>query len=154
MRANSYSVIRIRINHASGLTALLLLFVFRVLAQLLQAIAPVDVLPEFHQWQGSGIPYPLLLVVQLFIIAVAARIIHGIQAGTMKPQIHTGRILLVIGVMYFVVMLARLLLGLTLLTTVSWFAKLIPAFFHLVLACMVLLVGHYHFSTGRQGPGA
>ena len=48
-------------------------------------------------------------------------------------------------------MLARLLLGFTLLTHVRWFASPLPAFFHLVLAAYVLLFGYVHAqAAGRR----
>jgi hypothetical protein len=49
-------------------------------------------------------------------------------------------------------MLLRLILGLTLLSSVSWFATPIPAFFHLVLASIVLVIGHYHYRIGQGVP--
>ena len=45
-------------------------FLFRVMAQLLQALWPLDVLPSFESWHSATLPYPLLLVSQLAILAV------------------------------------------------------------------------------------
>ena len=47
------------------------------------------------------------------------------------------------GAVYFALMAARLILGLTILSSSVWFATWIPAVFHLVLASEVLLVGGY-----------
>jgi hypothetical protein len=50
----------------------------------------------------------------------------------------------VLGVLYFGSMSARLVLGLAVFSDVAWFAKPLPALFHLVLAGYVLTLGHYH----------
>ena len=51
---------------ASGAHLLLLAiltaaFLFRVMAQLLQSLWPLDVLPSFGSWHSATLPYPLLL---------------------------------------------------------------------------------------------
>ena len=131
-------------KHAYWLSGLLSLFAFRVFAQLLQAVHPVGWLPPFSEWQGSSLPYPALLTVQLLIILVLVNLIRKIGQRRLAPDVRIGRVFVVLGGIYFTVMLLRLLLGLTLLASVPWFAKSIPAFFHLVLASMLLLIGHYH----------
>ncbi len=134
------------------LSALLCLFTFRVLAQLLQVIYPVGWLPEFRQWQGSSLSYPLLLASQILIIFVVMIMIRQIGMAALKPNRRVGRRLFILGGVYFIVMLLRLILGLTLLSSVSWFATPIPAFFHLVLASIVLVIGHYHYRIGQGVP--
>ena len=66
------------------------------------------------------------------------------------PHRKVGLILLVLGAIYFTVMLVRLLIGLFVLPEHSWFGKTLPAVFHLVLASFVLLVGYYHFYIKRE----
>lgn len=131
------------------LSALLCLFIFRVLAQLLQVLHPVTSLPELQQWQGSSLPYPILLVSQLLIVFVVVIMIRRISVGALKPTRRVGYLLLTLGGVYFIAMLLRLVLGLTLLSSVFWFATPIPAFFHLVLASIVLVIGHYHYRMGQ-----
>ncbi|MEM7791418.1 MAG: hypothetical protein AAF546_08450 [Verrucomicrobiota bacterium] len=46
------------------LTLLLVIFCFRVFAQLLQAVQPVDFLPPFERWASGLLPYPILLITQ------------------------------------------------------------------------------------------
>lgn len=135
--------------HAYWLSAFLCLFIFRVVAQLLQATFPTDWMPPFTQWQGSSLPYPALLISQILIVLAVAIVIRRISTGRLKPNIRLGRLLLVLGGCYFTVMSLRLVLGLTLLSSVPWFAKPIPAFFHLVLASIVLLIGSYHYRNTR-----
>jgi hypothetical protein len=57
---------------------------------------------------------------------------------------------LTIGSLYFLSMVARLLLGLTVLNHQRWFASPIPTIFHLVLAAWVLVYGHFHWVHGEE----
>jgi hypothetical protein len=45
-------------------------------------------------------------------------------------------------------MLARLVLGATVLSSQRWFARPLPTIFHIVLATYLLLCGHYHLRFG------
>ncbi len=127
------------------LIALLLLFSLRVAGQLIQVISPTEFLPPLESWQGSKIPYGVLFGIQMAIIVLVAIVARRIWYGALVPNRRIGAILLSVGMVYFTVMLARLVLGLTVLSGHVWFAKPIPAFFHLVLAGMVLTIGHYHW---------
>lgn len=122
------------------------LFLSRVLAQLIQYLSPVTALPEFAAWQGSALPYPLLLSSQLLILLVMVYLTRRCAAGQLERRPRTGQLLGLIGGVYFSGMLLRLLLGLTLYTDHAWFAKPLPAFFHLVLAGYILTLGLYHLS--------
>ena len=121
------------------------LFAFRVAAQLVQHASPIGVLPPFEAWQGSSLRYPVLLTTQLVILAA---LVLGATAVTRRARANRqiGAWLLALGSVYFVSMSARLVLGLTLLAQVSWFAKSLPALFHMVLAGYILTLGHYHWA--------
>jgi hypothetical protein len=56
-----------------------------------------------------------------------------------------GLPVLVLAGVYFTSMLARLLLGATILHGQRWFASPLPTFFHLVLAAFLFLYGRFHF---------
>jgi hypothetical protein len=90
-----------------------------------------------------------LLSFQILIVLVVAIVIARISVGKLKPNIRRGRLLLALGGIYFFVMLLRLVFGLTIFSSVPWFAKPIPAFFHLVLASIVLLIGHGGYKRGN-----
>ncbi|HNK14812.1 MAG TPA: hypothetical protein PLZ20_09620, partial [Nitrospira sp.] len=62
---------RVARSYGLWLLGLLLLFLFRVLAQMIQLVAPVAVLPPFHAWQSGALPYPVLVGVQVLILAGA-----------------------------------------------------------------------------------
>ena len=130
------------------LGALLGLFLFRVCAQLLQAIAPVSFLPPFAAWHSETLSYPVLLASQLLILWVFYLIYRGFQRGGVVPKRRRGLLLLGIGGIYFAVMLFRLVAGATFAAEHHWLGAKIPAFFHLVLASFLLVVGHFHFKYG------
>ena len=52
------------------LLALFLMFALKVAAQLIQAFDPVPFLPPFAAWNSGALPYPLLVLSQMLIMAV------------------------------------------------------------------------------------
>ncbi len=124
----------------TALGLLTCLFALRVAAQLLQAVSPTEWLPPFAAWQGSALPYPVLLSTQVLILTV--------MVWVMFRGWHGNRVLLdswmkpvrVLAAIYFGTMAFRLLAGLTILAHVPWFAAALPATFHLVLATFLFLV--------------
>ena len=131
------------------LQGLLGLFTFRVAAQLLQSIHPVGFLPGFDQWQSGALPYPILVFSQLIIIGICILLIRGIRTGSTSPKSGTGIIWLVIGGVYFAVMFIRLILGATISDGHEWWDAPIPAFFHLILAGFLLVLGFFHLGQAR-----
>jgi len=131
---------------AGALWLLTGLFAFRVLAQP-AALVFDRVLPSFNSWDGGVLPYPVLLVTQLVILAWLARTAWRFTTGKVVPRRQHGRAAVAFGGVYFAVMFLRLLLGATALGQVRWFASPLPAFFHLVLASYLLLYGYFHVHT-------
>ena len=132
--------------HATLLWLLLGFFCFRVVAQLAAAVTPLPFLPPFEAWHSGALPYPALVVAQVAIVAVYAWMARGIAVGRTRPRPRLGRFLLVFGGVYFAFMLARLVLGVTFLSELSWWRALIPSIFHLVLAGFLIVAGHFHAS--------
>lgn len=126
------------------LGSLILLFICRVAGQFIQLVYPVPWLPELSHWQGSAAPYWMLLTIQLAIIAVMVKILRDHLKGTIVKSKRKGKWLLIFGSLYFLSMAIRFAVGLSGLSALPWFQKVIPAFFHLVLASFVLLLGAYH----------
>jgi hypothetical protein len=135
---------------AKILTVLFLLFCFRVSAQLIQAWIPVGFLPPFDSWESGALPYWLLCVSQAIIIFVCARVIWRLYVGMTVPSAKTGRVLLVIGSIYFGLMCIRLIIGLTVAPDHFWFGARLPTLFHFVLACFMLVYGRFHAAAGRE----
>ena len=131
------------------------LFALRVAGQLVQAVYEVPFLPPFEEWQGLATPYAVLLSVQAVVIVVAAVVLRRVRADSMAPRRWKYQGCYVVGGVYFAVMAFRLTAGQTFLTEYDWFAKWLPAFFHLVLASFLLLLGHYlHSRAAMERSGA
>ena len=130
------------------LLGLLLVFLFRVVVQLIQAFSPVTALPSFDTWQSGAVPYPLLVVFQITILIGCGRVVWSFLSGTVVPSGKKGRFLLIVGWTYFIVMGLRLLIGLTVAPDHFWFVAIVPTIFHLVLACFLLVSGSFHTATG------
>ena len=130
--------------------ALTVLFAARVLAQAVQWAGPVPFLPSFDAWQGSGLPYPALFASQVAIIALLVRVLFLVRADAVSPASWKHNACFILGGLYFAVMGARLVAGLTLLSDVEWFDSTLPALFHVVLASFILLFGHYLYRAGKN----
>jgi len=128
---------------------LLLLFCFRVVAQLIQLFYPVDFLPPFEAWHSRTLPYWLLVIFQLIIILTCINVVIRFIRDKANPNYKTGRIYLGLGFVYFSIMSFRLVAGLTFGTDHGWFSVKIPTFFHLVLASFLLLLGRFHYKYGK-----
>ena len=133
-------------RYAWALWLLTAMFAVRVVAQP-AALALDGLLPSFDSWDGGVLPYPVLLVTQLVILGWLARTAWRFSMGTVVPHRRIGRLALMFGAVYFAAMFVRLLLGVTVLSDVRWFASPLPAFFHLVLAAYLLLYGYGHVHT-------
>ena len=131
-------------SYAVALAGLLLLFVFRVVAQFVQWIHPVDFLPPFDDWHSGILPYPVLLAGQALVLAGLLRIVVDHGTGRCIARHRLGIVLLAGGGVYLAVMCFRLLASVTFATADPWLGATIPAFFHVVLACFLLTHGHFN----------
>lgn len=131
-------------HYAPWLWLLLALFCLRVAAQPLALVGAASFLPSFDSWHSAVLPYAWLLTAQVLIIIVFAWTAWRFMRGDVTPRPGLGRILVGLGSVYFGVMLIRLALGLTVLSSHPWFGKTLPALFHLVLASFLLVVGVFH----------
>lgn len=126
------------------------LFVLRVLAQLIQSIHPVSYLPPFSAWHGAVLPYAWLVFSQGLIIVALAVALRRVRTDAITPRPWKHRVCFVLGGSYFSFMAFRLLAGLTFFSDHPWFSKSLPAFFHVVLATFLLMLGHYIYTRGRM----
>jgi hypothetical protein len=135
-------------DYAPWLWLFLALFIVRVIAQPIALLTSAPFLPPFESWHSGVLPYPALVGAQLLIIAWLARTAWHFSRGDVTPHYRLGVRVLVFGGLYFATMLARLVLGLTVLSTNRWFSSILPTIFHLVLASYLLVYGHFHFLHG------
>jgi chromate transport protein ChrA len=122
------------------------LFSLRVLGQAVQRWVPLSFLPPFDAFQGSNLPYWLLLSVQLLILGVMIRATWSAYRGTLKSNSRWGRVLAWLGAIYMTGSVIRIAVGLFFPSASSWFTAWIPATFHLVLAGFVLTLAGIHLS--------
>ena len=128
------------------LSILLLLFCFRVAAQLIQLVTSVSFLPGFDAWHSASIPYSVLLGSQGLIIAVALMVIVKIYKHSYRANNARSTVLLWLGWLYFLFMTARFLLSISIMQSHPWFGATLPAIFHIVLALFLIVLGAYEKS--------
>ena len=133
-----------RATYAALLWLLTMAFAMRVLGQALQRWAPQPFLPPFDAFQGSNLPYGLLLSVQLVILVVMTIVCRRVQTGSLAPSARAGTVLMWAGWIYVTVSVARIVVGLSWPAAPAWFSTWIPAVFHVVLAAYVLTLAYYH----------
>jgi hypothetical protein len=143
-------IARMHRRYVPWLSVLFCLFVFRVAAQLTQKFFNLSFLPPFADWYSGAVSYGLLLSSQILIILVFCWVLLGFARMAILPRRRLGRWLLAFGAVYFSVMAVRLIAGLSFAADHPWLGASIPAFFHIVLASSVLLVGHFHFTYGKR----
>lgn len=139
--------------YAAACWSLSALFAVRVLGQAVQRWMPQPSLPSFEAFQGSGLPYWLLLSVQLLILVVMVRVAARVQAGRLAPSRRAGRWLGWAGAAYMAFAVGRIVVGLGVPDAAAWFKTWIPAFFHVVLAGFVLTVARYHLRRSAPATG-
>jgi len=138
--------------YAALMWALTLLFLLRVLGQAVQFWAPQPFLPDFGRFQGSNLPYGVLLGCQLVILLLMAGISWRVGAGSLAPARRAGVVLAWLGAVYMAVAVIRLAIGLSVPGAHAWFKAWLPALFHVVLAAFVAALGVYHLSASPSLP--
>ncbi len=133
-----------------GLLILFGLFTFRVIAQFIQFVYPVDFLPAYEAWHSGALPYGILLMTQGVILAVCLRIVWSAYKGTLVSSRQKGKILIGLGIIYLVSMSARLMVGLTIGSDHYWFGAMLPTIFHIVLASFMIVYGRFHFGMNQE----
>jgi len=132
---------------ALTLWTLLALFSLRVAGQALVVFAGVSWLPPLDQWQSGILPYPLLLISQLAILALFVKVCadvsrtHGYFASP-RPWFRRGA--LWFGYAYFAGMLVRYALHMQFHPQARWIGGTIPIVFHCVLACFIIVFASSH----------
>jgi uncharacterized protein len=137
-------------TYATALWSLTVLFALRVVGQAVQRWAPQPFLPRFDAFQGSGLPYWLLLSAQIVILGLMVLTCWRISVRSLAPNPRLGRALFYAGAAYMIGSLARIAVGWAVPEAAPWFRTWIPAFFHLVLASYVLTVAGYHLRANRR----
>jgi uncharacterized protein len=133
-----------------ALVALLFLFCLRVLGQILVAFLHVSFLPPMEEWMSGLMPYPELLTAQILIIALYGKVcldFFRAHSFFVTPRRPLGTGLLILGSLYFGVMVIRYAIRMSLYPHERWVGGCIPIFFHWVLSSFILVLGSYHWRT-------
>ncbi len=126
---------------------LLALFVLRVVGQLVVQVWHPGWLPPSKAWYSGVVPYGRLLITQFVVIAVYGLACWQVswQRGWFhSPKRWLGKVLVVWGTLYFLVMITRYIVRMSLYAPERWTGGAIPIFFHCVLATFVLVLGAHH----------
>jgi hypothetical protein len=138
--------------HGPVLAILTLLFALRVLGQALVVFFYIDWLPSSEQWFSGLIRYPILLCIQLVMLAVMLKIasdIWRVRGFFAKPRPGYSRFLVACSILYAASMVLRYALTMTYRPEMRWFGDTIPIFFHFVLATFVYTWGKFHSARDK-----
>lgn len=136
-----------------ALSVLLLLFILRVMGQMLVVFLHVSFLPPMEEWLSGAIPYPTLLIIQIGIIILFGKICQDVfldKGLFAKKNPMVGKFLMHFGIIYFSIMVVRYIVRMSLYPHEHWVGGCIPIFFHLVLATFIFLYGYYNHYTNKH----
>ena len=123
---------------------LTLIFIGRVLAQLIEYFVDISFIPNFDKWQSGTVPYWVLLVFQFTIMSFMVTVYRKLSKGTVQSSKLKRNIYLILGCIYLTGTLTRHILGLTVLSDSVYFTSFISIYFHYVLASFLLVLGLAH----------
>jgi len=139
------------------LAAFTVLFIGRVVCQVLVAFLGVSWLPPMERWHSGLVPYPLLLPIQVAIVALMAKVVLDFARGQgyfVSPHPRAARSIRWFSILYFLAMVVRYTLAMWLRPEQRWLTGTIPIWFHMVLAAFLYTYSHYHLrraGNGRDG---
>jgi hypothetical protein len=132
--------------HGRVLALLTVLFALRVIGQALVEFFGVDWLPRSGAWASGLIPYPILLAVQLAMLAGMLKISAdvSVERGFFAvPRPLWPRFLIGFSKLYAAGMALRYILTLIFFADMRWLGGIIPIFFHFVLAAFLYSWGRF-----------
>jgi hypothetical protein len=133
-------------GYAVALWTLTGLFFARVLGQALVALFEPRSLPPMAEWYSGLLPYPMLLPIQVVMLAVMAKVNGDVSCrsgffATSRPRL--GRFLRAFSYVYVAAMVLRYVLTMTLHPERRWVHGTIPIVFHWVLAGYLWTLGRH-----------
>ena len=131
------------------LGALTLVFLGRVLAQLIQCVYPIDYLPPFDAWQSGTLSYGWLLCSQISILSIQITVLVKMYKGTYIFYEKRGKAIYVFGIVYFGMSVLRLILGSFLWSDHAFWGATIPSVFHVFLSVFFLVLGFYEAHNAK-----
>ena len=125
------------------LTGLSLLFLARVLGQVIVVLRHPDWLPPMDQWYSGVLAYPWLLATQVLMLAGMLVVILGLLVGAgwaVGPHPELGALLLWTAWIYAAAMVVRYVVRMTRRPDQRWLGGVIPIAFHVVLAGWIFVL--------------
>ncbi len=132
---------------AAILALFTLLFLVRVVGQLLVVMHQPRWLPPMTDENWNLVRYDVLLPAQLLILIVMAFVILGVSAEVAPfgaRRLMVGQALIVMSAVYAAVMALRYVVRMTRKPEQRWFGGSIPIVFHMVLASFLFTWGRFH----------
>lgn len=120
-----------------------LLFMARVMGQVLIGVYPTAPLPEWKEWYSGLLPYPWLLLSQLLLLMFMAVVNVDHARGTGRFFVVNDRTrwwLNLFAALYAASMVFRYAFRMITMPDQRWFGGTIPVWFHFVLAAWVWLL--------------
>jgi hypothetical protein len=122
--------------------------------QILVAFLGVRFLPPMEDWYSGLLPYPILLPVQLVILALQARMVSDFWRGRgffVVPRRGMGVAISWFSLVYFAGMVARYAITMSLFPERRWLGRgTIPIAFHWVLAAYLFAFARFHVGAGAR----
>lgn len=134
-------------TYAVALGILAVAFLGRVLGQWVVSRFGVDFLPPIAEWDSGLLPYPLLLSAQIVILILQFEVSRQLWRGAgllaaRRPRLGQG--LKWLSIVYFLGMVARYIITMSLFPERRWFGGSIPIVFHWGLAAYLYVLSRYH----------
>ena len=132
---------------AAVLALFTLLFLLRVLGQVLVVLRQPAWLPPMRDENWNLVPYTVLLPAQLLVTIFMTFVIVGVSAEVAPfgaRRVSLGLILVALSGIYAAVMALRYVVRMVRRPGQRWFGGAIPIVFHLVLASFLFTWGRFH----------
>jgi len=116
---------------------LAILFLLRVLGHAMLVFFETSFLPSKEYWLSGLMPYPYLLISQIIILGILAKVLFDFTRGkgfSLKTRPFFSSVCFYFSLLYFFGMLVRFFI----------FGISIPVVFHWVLALFILTFSLYH----------
>lgn len=138
-----------QVRDGTVLFILTLLFLGRVMAQLVECFIDINFIPDFEEWHSATLPYWLLFSFQVVILYFMFLATLKAYRGSIRPSKKLGGAFRNLGYVYFFSMIIRHVLGLSLLSHTVWFTSFLSIYFHYVLSLFLIFYGYIHIKASR-----
>lgn len=115
------------------------IFAGRVFIQFYLQYSSVDFLPAFDLWHSEAMPYKMLFTLQCVLLVLMLWGAWTSAVRKIRPRL--GLVVITFGLIYLILMLARLGIAVSGSSDQLWFEGAVPTAIHFVLIAYVLVLG-------------